>query len=170
VGKLRTLVVACAAGAGLLAASAVSAGAHDGGTLIKFESMTTVTDGAVGTVNDRGIVGGGKPWVITSGTGEVDRDGRVHVTVTGLVIPVAPFNGTNPVAAFGVTVSCITPSGVVNVRTATAPASPSGDSIINGTVSLPRHCKHPIVFVTSPTGAWFAMSNREDENEDEVDD
>ena len=131
--------------------------------ILQFDSMTPVTGAAVGTVNDRGIIGGGKPWVITSGSGEVDRDGSVHVSVSGLVIPVAPFNGTNPVAAFGATVSCITPHGIVNVRNGTAPASPAGDATIDGTVTLPHPCKDPILFVTSPGGAWFAMSNAEDE-------
>jgi hypothetical protein len=128
--------------------------------------MTAVSGPAVGTVNDRGIVGGGKPWVITSGSGEVDRDGTVHVTVTGLVIPVPPFNGTNPVGMFGATVSCITPHGVVNVRTGTAPASASGDSTIDGTVALPHPCLQPELFVTSPGGAWFAVSIAEDEETD----
>lgn len=132
-------------------------------SVLEFESMTTVTGSAVGTVNDRGIIGGGKPWVITSGSGEVDRDGSVHVTVQGLVIPVAPFDGTNPVPAFGATVSCITPHGIVNVRTGTAPATSTGDATIDGMVMLPHPCKDPILFVTSPTGAWFAMSNEEED-------
>lgn len=136
--------------------------AHSSHDVLVFESMTPVTGSAVGAVNDRGITGGGKPWVIASGSGEVDRDGAVHVTVSGLVIPVAPFNGINPVPAFGATVSCITPHGIVNLRTGTAPASSGGDATIDGNVTLPHPCKEPILFVTSPTGAWFAMSNAED--------
>jgi len=164
---LRRLLVATLGAASLVAFGTSSAAADEGGTLISFESMIPVTGAAVGTFNDRGIKGGGLPWAITSGSGTVDRDGNVHVTVTGLVIPVAPFNGVNPVGAFGVTVSCITKDGVVNLRTATAPATPAGNATINGTVALPHPCQHPIVFVTSPTGAWFAMSNRvEDEDED----
>ena len=157
---VRSALVALLGAASLVVGSAVAASAHPSPDLVSFDSMTPVTGSAVGTVNDRGIVGGGKPWVITSGSGEVDRDGTVHVTVTGLVIPVAPFNGTNPVGAFGVTVSCITPQGgVLNLRTGTAPATPTGNATINGTVALPHACLNPEVFVTSPTGAWFAMSN-----------
>ena len=161
--RVRSALVALLGAASLVVGSAAAASAHHSPDLVSFESMTTVTGSAVGAVNDRGIVGGGKPWVITSGSGEVDRDGNVHVTVTGLVIAVAPFNGTNPVPAFGVTVSCITPHGIVNVRTATAAATKAGDATINGTVTLPHPCLDPIVFVTSPTGAWFAMSNGEDD-------
>ncbi|HEX3508233.1 MAG TPA: hypothetical protein VHW94_07580 [Candidatus Dormibacteraeota bacterium] len=43
-------------------------------------------------------------------------------------------------------------------------ATSAGDVTIDDTVVLPRHCGHAIVFVTSPGGAWFAMSNP---NEDE---
>ena len=145
--------------ASLLGAGTVSASADGGGDrLIQFDSMTPVTGSAVGTVNDRGIKGGGLPWVITSGTGSVDHQGDVSVTVKGLIIVVAPVNGINPVPFFKATVSCITPHGVVNVSTPNFPASKAGDSTINATVALPHPCKDPIVFVAAPTGQWFAES------------
>lgn len=164
--QLRRGLLALLGAASLVVGSAAVASAHSSSELVEFDSMTPVTGSAVGAVNERGITGGGKPWMITSGTGEVGRDGSVHVTVHGLVIPVAPFNGTNPVGMFGATVSCVTPHGIVNVRTATAPASPAGDATIDGSVALPHPCKDPILFVTSPTGAWFAMSNSEEEGSD----
>jgi hypothetical protein len=159
----RRFFVSGVAALGLLGAGTASAGANEGGTLLEFDSMTGVSGAAVGTVNDRGITGGGAPWVITSGVGEVSRQGEVEVTVTGLVIPIPPFNGTNPIPAFKAIVSCLTPHGVVNVSTASFPANTAGDSTINGTVRLPHPCKDPIVFVTAPTGQWFAMSNPERE-------
>jgi len=165
-GRWGRLAVAGLGAVSLVGAGTTSVGAHGEGRLLEFESMTPVTGAAVGAVNDRGLVGGGKPWAITSGTGEVDRDGNVEVTVTGLVIPVAPFNSTNPVGAFKAIVSCVTKGGIVNVSTGTFPASAAGNAAIHARVSLPRHCKHPIVFVTSPGGAWFAMSNRDDEDDD----
>ncbi|MHB8612002.1 MAG: hypothetical protein ACYDAL_06185 [Candidatus Dormibacteraceae bacterium] len=161
---LRRLLVGAVGALTLVGAAGIGASAHEGRTLVEFDSMTPVTGAAVGTVNDRGIKGGGLPWVITSGRGEVDREGHVSVTVRGLIIVVAPVNGINPVPAFKATVSCITPHGVINVSTATAPASKAGDAQISGTVSLPRHCKDPIVFVAAPSGQWFAMSNSEDED------
>ena len=161
----RRFLVASIGALGLVAGGSISVGADQGDSILEFESMTPVTGAAVGTVNDRGIKGGGLPWVITSGSGEVDSDGHVDVTVKGLVIPVPPFNGINPVPMFGATVSCITPSGIVNVRTATVPANTAGDASIDTTVSLPRDCDDPILFVTSPSGAWFAMSNTEDNQE-----
>lgn len=164
--RLRMILVGFVGTLTLVAAGTAPASAHESHAILEFSSMTPVTGAAVGAVNDRGITGGGKPWAITSGSGELDRDGTLHVTVTGLVIPVAPFNGTNPVAKFGAIVSCLTNGEVVNVSTAAVPASASGNATIDATVALPQHCKDPIVFVTSPTGAWFAMSNGEDESDD----
>ncbi|HEV2215973.1 MAG TPA: hypothetical protein VGV88_00215 [Candidatus Dormibacteraeota bacterium] len=163
---LKSVLLALFGAASLVIGSAAIAAAHSSHDIVVFDSMTPVTGAAVGAVNDRGITGGGKPWVITSGSGEVDRDGTVHVTVQGLIIPASAGFGFNPVKMFGATVSCITPDGVVNLRTATAPATTSGDSTIDGSVSLPHPCKDPILFVTSPGGAWFAMSNPADEEED----
>ncbi len=159
--RWRRFFVSGIAALGLLSTGTVSAGAHEDGTLIEFDSMTPVTGAAVGTLNDRGIRGGGLPWAIRSGEGEVDRDGNVEVSVLGLVIPVAPFNGTNPVPMFKAIVSCLTPNGVVNVSTGNFPASTTGNSDIEAKVNLPHPCMDPIVFVTAPNGQWFAMSNAE---------
>ena len=163
-GRMRMLLVAVVGAVSLVGAGAIGVSAHEGRTLIEFESMTPVTGAAVGAVNDRGIKGGGLPWAIKSGSGRVSSNGEVHVTVRGLVIPVAPLNGTNPVAKFGATVSCLTKTGVVNVSTGLFPANSEGNSTINGAVVLPKHCKDPLVFVVSPGGAWFAVSNTEDED------
>jgi hypothetical protein len=161
----RKLLVVVVGAMSLVGATGVGVSAHEGGTLVEFESMTGVSAAVAGTTNDRGIKAGGAPWVIRSGRGEVDRNGNVRIRVKGLVIPVAPFNGTNPVANFKATVSCLTPTGVVNVSTAELfPANSAGDSRINGTVALPNRCNHPIVFVVSPGGSWFAMSNPEDDD------
>jgi hypothetical protein len=155
----RRLLVAVLGAVSLVGAGAIGVSAHEGRTLVEFDSMTPVTGAAVGAVNERGIKGGGLPWAIRSGSGAVSKNGEVKVTVRGLVIPVAPFNGTNPVAKFGATVSCLTEQGVVNVSTGLFPANSEGNSTINGRVALPKHCKDPVVFVVSPGGAWFSMSN-----------
>jgi hypothetical protein len=156
----RRFLVAAAGALSLIAAGSVSAAADGrGDVLVSFDSMTPVTGAAVNAVNDRGIKGGLFPWIITSGTGSVDHQGDVSVTVKGLVIPA--FGNTNPVKMFKATVSCITPDGVVNVSTGNFPASGAGDSTINGHVDLPHPCKDPIVFVAAPSGQWFAESNED---------
>lgn len=155
----RFLVSAVAA-LSLLAAGSLSAAANEGGgNLLKFDSMTGVNGAALGVPNDRGIIGGGLPWVLKSGRGTVDRHGEVEVRVRGLVIPTPPFNGTNPVPFFKAIVSCLTPGGVVNVSTGNFPASATGNSRIEAKVNLPVTCNQPEVFVTAPNGAWFSESN-----------
>lgn len=161
----RRLLVGALGSLSLVGASALNVGADGrGDVLIHFDSMTPVTGNAVGNPNDRGITGGGKPWIITSGSGTVDRQGDVSVKVKGLIIPASAGFGFNPVPFFKATVSCITPDGVMNVSTGKFPASMAGDSTINGHVDLPHPCKAPEVFVVSPGGAWFAESNSEDDN------
>lgn len=164
-GNFRRLLVASLGAVSLIGAGTLTVAAHDRGTLVEFDSMTPVTGAAVGAVNDRGIKGGGLPWVIRSGRGEVDRQGDVDVRVRGLIIAVPPVNGVNPVPFFGATVSCLTKNGVVNVSTGLFAASSAGNSTIEAKVALPHPCRSPEVFVVSPGGAWFAES-RSDRDED----
>ena len=161
------LLVGAIGALSLAAVGSSTALANDDHRILVFDSMTAVTGAAVGpAVNDRGLTGGGVPWVITSGSGEVTRGGHVEVSVTGLVIPAR--GNTNPVANFKAIVSCVTKHHVVvNVSTGLFPASTAGDSTIAADVALPRHCSHPLLFVTSPGGAWFAVSNPSEDDEDD---
>jgi hypothetical protein len=140
----------------------------DPGTVLKFETMAPVSGPYVGTANPiRGVPGGGLPWIISGANGRLDADGNLMVHVRGLVLarqaPV-PLNlqGTNPVPNFKGVVSCQSVSDgqavVTNVSTGPFPASSDGDSHIDAQVALPKPCFAPIVFVTSPTGAWFATT------------
>lgn len=160
------LLVAAMGALSLAAVGSATVLANDEHRILEFDSMTPVTGAAVGTVNDRGIKGGGLPWVIASGSGDVTRGGHVHVTVSGLVIP--SLGNINPITGFKAIVSCFTQGhAIVNVSTAVFPADSAGNSTIDDTVALPRPCVHPIVFVTSPGGSWFAMSNPTDDEEDD---
>lgn len=164
--RIRSLFVAAATALTLVGAAGVNAGASDS-RLIEFSSMTPVTGAAVGTPNDRQIPGGGLPWAITSGTGQVDRQGNLQVTVTGLIIPVLS-PPRNPLPTFSAAVSCLTAGGSIQplATTGSVPTDTSGDVTITATVALPHPCKDPEVFVgfTNPaTGVfvWFAESNAE---------
>jgi len=150
-------------------ASLGTAASADPGSILKFDTMAPVTGPYVGASNPiRGVPGGGLPWMIESGRGSLDRDGHLKVRVRGLVLadhaPVPPMlQGINPITPFKAIVSCqaIATDGsatVVNVSTGGFPASPEGDSTIRATVKLPHPCIAPIVFVTSPSGAWFAAT------------
>jgi len=163
---LAALGVALVSLVPVLGASA-PAGA-DPGTILKFTSMTPVTGPYVGTANPiRTVPGGGLPWIITAGNGALKSDGRLLVHVRGLVLadqaPVPPaLRGTNPVPDFEAIVSCQTITGsmatVTNVATGQFAASMRGNADIKARVKLPEPCIAPIVFVASPTGAWFAAT------------
>ena len=162
----RSLLVAALGALTLAGMGTVSALAEPRDTLIEFDSMTGIGPGGP---TARGLAGGGFPWMIQSGSGSVDRQGNVDVTVRGLVLAAGPtppaLVGTNPIPKFAATVSCITPHGVMNVTTATSPASTAGNSTIDARVTLPHPCKSPEVFVGAILNGsfhWFAVSNAED--------
>lgn len=137
-------------------------------TILEFDTMAPVIEPFTGPTNAvRGVPGGGLPWEIDAAKGELSSDGRLNVEVRGLVLarraPVPEERqGTNPVPSFKAIVSCLTSKdgepATVNVSTEPAPATSTGDSRIRGRVELPSPCFAPIVFVTSPDGAWFATT------------
>jgi hypothetical protein len=163
---LATLVVAAIGLAPILGST--SSASADPGTILKFDVMAPVTGPYVGTMNPiRMVPGGGLPWMITAGTGFLTRDGRLQIHVRGLVLAdssAVPANlrGINPVPDFEAIVSCQSITGgmatVTNVTTGQFPASMRGNANIRARVKLPEPCIAPIVFVASPTGAWFAAT------------
>jgi len=158
------------AAAGALLAPGLGSGGDDGRKVIDAKVLAPVSEPYTGAANAiRGIPGGGLPWEIDSGSADLRASGRLHVEVEGLVLarraPVPPERqGTNPIAQFKAIVSCLTTSegaaATANVSTPLVPATPAGDAELETTVALPSPCFAPIVFVTSPTGAWFATTGR----------
>lgn len=134
--------------------------------ILEFDTMVGVPPLLTGTQNPiRGINGGGLPWTLTSASGELKASGRLEVKVKGLVFAAGPNTGANTVPSFRAIVSCLGSDGSVqNVMTdpfpaTTGPASlGGGDAKIETTIALPQPCIAPIVFVTSPGGAWFAVT------------
>ena len=130
--------------------------------------MVGVPAGLTGTQSQgplRGISGGGIAWTLTSGKGELSRTGHLEIKVTGLVLAAGASAGTNPVASFRALVSCVRGDGTfANVLSDPFPAttgaatSGGGNAKFEGTLTLPSPCIAPIVFVTSPGGAWFAST------------
>lgn len=153
------LVVSLAASAVVL----VPLAAGRGGSILEFNTMTGVSGPFVGSANPiRGVNGGGLPWAISDGHGVLLANGTLELDVHGLVFAAGPNTGSNTVPNFGAVVSCLTISdgnaAVVNVSSELFPASASGDAHIQTRLSLPSPCIAPIVFVTSPGGAWFAAT------------
>jgi len=143
-------------------------------TVLEFQTMVGVDGPFLGGANPiRGISGGGLPWVLDSAKGELKDDGKLEVEVMGLVIPETdaplPCGGAacNPAPYFKAVVSCLTVvDGMVEADTiSTANGSEvmigdpkNGDAKIEAMLDLPDPCVAPIVFVTNPGGAWFAVT------------
>ena len=159
---MKKLVVALAVLALGIVGIASTAGSAEPVTTLKASTMVGVTGPYVGASGTpiRGVLGGGIPWNIDEGKVVLSADGFLEIKVEGLVLATT---GTNPVTTFRGLVSCQTIDGtgaatVTNVSTDPFPASTAGDSKIAQTLDLPDPCIAPIVFVTSPGGAWFAAT------------
>jgi hypothetical protein len=140
--------------------------------ILEFSTMIGVPRPYTGAANAiRGINGGGLPWVVNFASGELKANGKLEVTVHGLVLDpndavvnsVPGRAGTNPIASFKAIVSCMSKDAngnavTANVSTGLFPADAAGNSVIESTVALPQPCIAPIVFVTNPGGAWFAVT------------
>lgn len=133
----------------------------EGVPILLFKTMVPVMGPYVGSSNPiRAVPGGGLPWKIENGSGELMAGGRLKVRTQGLVLV---STGQNPIAMFRAIVSCQSIDGggaadVVNFATDAFPADADGNSQIEAKVDLPSPCIAPIVFVTSPGGAWFAVT------------
>jgi hypothetical protein len=166
----RGLVLALAVPLAIAVTVAVAPARSGGGaTILAFDRMATVVEPLTGSAHPvRGLNGGGLPWELASGRGELRADGRLEVDVRGLVLaprdPVPPpMHGTNPVGQFRGAVNCLTPEAPdagETVLTDPVAATPEGNARIEARLTLPEPCIAPIVFVTAASGAWFATTGR----------
>jgi hypothetical protein len=132
--------------------------------ILEFDTMVGVPPAFTGSQNPiRGINGGGLAWAIGSSHGELKASGKLEIDVQGLVFAAGPNTGKNTVTNFKAIVSCLkSDGGVENVTSGLFPATQGlaseggGNAKIEANLTLPQPCIAPIVFVTSPGGAWFA--------------
>jgi len=156
---MGTIVLVLALGASSLATAKTP-------KILEFDTMVGVPQALTGSANAiRGINGGGIPWTIASGSGELTTSGHLEIKVRGLVFAAGPNTGSNTVTSFRAIVSCLdADAAVVNVATGSFPAttgpasSGGGNANIEADVTLPSPCLAPIVFVTSPGLSWFAST------------
>lgn len=179
-GVMCAAIAATACGAeGSKSASAAEKGAPPA-TILEIGHMIGVPRPYTGPTNAiRGIPGGGLPWMISKGEATLREDGLLKVEVEGLVfdpndavVISRGLAGRNNVPGFKAIVSCQTVqqtdagpvAAISNVETAVAPATQGlaseggGNAEIEQMLTLPSPCIAPLVFVTSPAGAWFATS------------
>lgn len=145
---------------------------QDDRNFLVFGSMIGVDGSFVGSDTIRGVLGDELPWTVGKARGALGADGRLRINVRGLVFTNDPSvppdkRGTNDEATFRGLVSCLSEQSgggtmTVNVMTAAFPATPEGNSEINGSVALPAQCIAPIVFVMSGSeDKWFAVVGSE---------
>jgi hypothetical protein len=162
----------------LFAASAGQGAQAKEPKILEFDTMIGVPRPYTGAANAiRGVPGGGLPWVIGSAHGELKQSGKLEIEVTGLVfdpndaaVP-ADRKGANTIPNFKAIVSCQSKDAtgaavIANVETGLFSATTGlataggGNAKIEAQLTLPQPCIAPIIFVTSPTGAWFAVTGK----------
>ena len=124
--------------------------AQDERGVVVLGGMVGVDGSFVGSDAIRGLPGAGLPWTVGSARASLRADGRLRIKVRGLVLandPAVPAaqQGTNPLPMFRGLVSCLSEQsggGIVtaNVMTDAFPATPGGDSDVDGPVALPAQC------------------------------
>ena len=154
----RNRYVALVLGAAIIALAVVPAAIGDGKQDLLRSGVAGSTPAPDGPVLF-GVSPGGKPWVADRHSSiRVERDGDVRVKVRGLVIPVAPFNGTNPVATLAASLVC---NGMVVATTDAVPFSPAGDASIRAEMDIPTPCLAPVVLLrpsAAPAAPYIAAS------------
>jgi hypothetical protein len=165
----RTLATVFAAGVAALALAvgAIGAAASDGhGDHGKKHAKkhgkrhadlinASLAGSQVGDPVFHGVSPGGAPWVLKRGQVEVQKRGRLDLTVKGLVIPGAPGNGTpGPVTTISASLYCGADSNTTAADTSkSVPISRKGNaSIRDRSFNVPGTCLAPVVLV-HPNGA-----------------
>jgi hypothetical protein len=104
-----------------------------------------------------GVIPGNAPWVLKEGSVRLDRHG-LDLRVRGLVIPVAPGNGTpGPVNTISASLFCGADSDTMAAETSEqVPISRDGDARIRDrSFDLPATCLSPVILV-HPNGMTAA--------------
>jgi hypothetical protein len=149
----------------LVAVSALPAAADGRDKVLEFDTMAPVVSPflAAGGHPIRNVTGGGVPWALSEAKGELKANGKLEISVRGLVIV---STGVNPSPQFRAIVSCLTAdnpdeTAPFNIVTQGFPATTTGDADIEAQVALPAGCFAPVIFVTNGDGTrWFAVTGR----------
>jgi hypothetical protein len=91
-----------------------------------------------------GVNPGGAPWVNGKSTVRVREDGRISVSISGLVIPPPRGTGVNPIATVVATIVC---GDLVAASTEPFALSAAGKGSTRAVISVPRYCDDPAVLI-----------------------
>ena len=155
--RLSLLAATCAVAVAAVPGIALAQGGGGDETLLR-SGLVGSTKPAEGGATIFGVVPGGANWVVDEGVVKVRRDGRINLSVEGLVIPTPPQNGTNPIESLTASVYC---NGVVADTTGLFPLSvPEGDGHVRADLTLPDTCVAPVVLLhpRGNLGVYIAAS------------
>ena len=126
----------------------------------------------VACASDKTVIGGvnacGKIWKIGSGEVTIKADGKLTVSIQGLVLndpSVGKYDGSpDGVDMVAVAVVCRGKRGPVAAQTKPVALSQNGDVRISTTVSVPEACAEPIVLIREryegKIGSWLAATSK----------
>ena len=142
--RLTVLAATCAVAVVVAPGIALAHGGTADETLLR-SGLVGSTKPAEGGATIFGVTPGGANWVVDEGVVKVRRDGRINLSVEGLVIPTPPQNGTNPIESLTASVYC---NGAVADTTELFPLSvPEGDGHVRADMTLPDSCVAPVVLL-----------------------
>ena len=132
-------------------------GHHNGRTL--FES--TLAPSVLADQPIHNVIRGGAPWILRRGEVRLRHDGRLKLSVRGLIIPT--LGNAGPVSSITASLYCAPDSSAAVATTDPVPLSQSGNATIRTRITLPAKCLAP-VFLVHPNaidGAYIAASGCE---------
>ena len=147
-----------------LSAGPALADGSSGHSLLRAQFVGSMPAPASPTI--AGITPGTRPWVNRPSKVRVREDGRITVTIRGLVIPPPLGTGTNPVASVVATLVC---DNTVMASTKPFALSAAGNGSTRDVISVPRHCDDPAVLI-QPAGnraAYIASAFGEEDHDDD---
>ena len=156
----RRIAVVAAVGVTMLALGAGPALA-DGHSIVRADLVGSMPAPASPVV--AGIAPGTSPWVNGPSSVRVREDGRVDVSIMGLVIPPPQGTNTNPIRSVVATLVC---DGMVRVSTAPFALSAAGDGSISTMVRGTRHCDDPMVLIRPEGRPVYIASSQRDHDDD----
>ena len=109
-----------------------------------------------------GVKPGAAPWVNGLSNVRVRRDGRISVSISGLVIPPPVGTGVNPIPFVVATLVC---DNMVGSSTDKFALSAAGNGSISQMISVPRHCEDPTVLIqpAANRAVYIASAMEEDD-------
>jgi hypothetical protein len=109
-----------------------------------------------------GINPGGAPWVNGPSKVRVREDGRITVTIRGLVIPAPRGTGINPVAAVVATLVC---DDAVTSSSLPFALSTAGNGSTSEVIPVPGQCDDPAVLIqpAANRSVYIASASGEDD-------